>query len=209
MEQEHEYALLGGINRAQVGRYIAIVAASVSSILVFSLLSLVDFAKSLGIPVILPPYILSLAGAASVFAALYWLFSRHVWRWPYLSNLLRVPNLAGDWTCEGKTLDENGAVVVEWNGTLTIVQTWDKLRVRMRTAHSGSNSITAALAYDQVDGFRLLYNYRNDPRIDEPDLRSHAGFADLTFAPDLRSADGIYFNGRGRFTFGTFHLVRV
>src|SRR5262249_41960390 len=96
---DHEYALLGGLNRAKVGRYLAIVAAAVSATIVFLLLSAVTFIQKLGLPANLTPSIMSLVGAGAVFGALYWLFNRYLWRWPLLSVALKVPNLAGDWEC--------------------------------------------------------------------------------------------------------------
>jgi len=208
MNQEHEYALLGGISRAKVGRYIGVIAASVSAGIVFLLLAAVDLAKRLGIPANLPPSVLSLVSAAAIWAALYWCFDRYAWRWSKLAILLRVPNLSGEWQCDGKTLTTDGTTKYEWTGNITIVQSWDRLRVRLKTKQSGSNSISAALVNDSVDGFVLLYHYVNDPRVDEPELRGHRGFAQLTFTKDLSSAEGEYFNGHGRSTFGTMKLTR-
>jgi hypothetical protein len=34
------------------------------------------------------------------------------------------------------------------------------------------------------------------------------GFSELVFSKDLVSAEGEYFNGHGRYTFGTMHLTR-
>jgi hypothetical protein len=206
--QDHEYSLLGGINRAKVGRYISLVAASVSGAIVFVLLALEDVAHRFNIPANLPPTVLSLVGAGTVFAILYWIFDKYVWRWPTVAALLKVPNLAGDWRCEGQSLKQDGTLDIAWSGVATIVQSWDKLRIRLKTAQSASNSITAAVLYDSADGFRLLYNYRNEPNIDEPRLSSHVGFTDLLFDKDLRSAEGLYFNGHGRFTYGTMKLTR-
>jgi len=62
--------------------------------------------------------------------------------------------------------------------------------------------------YDAADGFRLLYNYKNDPNIEEPELAPHRGSAELTFSSDLKAASGEYFNGHGRYTFGTMKLTR-
>lgn len=205
---EHEYALLGGVNRATVGRYITLIAASVSGAIVFVLLALVDIAKRFNIPANLPPTVLSLAGAGTVFAVLYWLFDKYVWRWSRISLLLKIPNLSGEWVCEGRSLGPDGELAFAWNGTVTIVQTWDKIRLRLKTTQSCSNSITAAVVYDSADGYRLLYNYRNEPRIEEPELKGHVGFADLIFDESLRTAEGSYFNGHGRFTFGTIKLSR-
>jgi hypothetical protein len=209
MSQEHEYALLGGTNRAKVGRYIGIASASISALIVFLVLAAVDVAKRLGVSTTLPPSVLSLVGAGAVFTVLYWLFDKYVWRWAPLGSLLKVPNLAGDWSCEGKTLDADGNTKYEWQATVTIVQTWDRLRVRLKTKQSGSNSVSAALLRDEVDGFVLLYHYKNDPRINEVDLKAHRGFAELTFSKDCQSAEGPYFNGHGRFTFGTMALTRI
>jgi hypothetical protein len=206
---EHEYALLGGINRAKVGRYLSLLAAGVSAGVVFLLLAAVDLAHRLGIPNNLPPAVLSLAGAGAVFGALYWLFDRFAWRWRYLTKLIRVPDLSGRWQCNGQTINPNGSPGFVWQGEVIIVQSWDKIRVRLTTKQSGSNSITAALICDEADGYHLLYNYRNDPRIGETELNSHLGFAELVFSNDRMTANGEYFNGHGRFTFGTLKLTRA
>jgi hypothetical protein len=209
MNQEHEYVLLGGVNRGKVGRYLALASASVSAAIVFVLLTIVDIASRFGIPANLPPDVLSLVGAGSVFGVLYWFFNRYAWRWGVLAQLLKVPNLSGEWVCSGESLNSEGAIQYVWVGSVTITQSWDKLRVRLKTAQSGSNSISAAVVRDEIDGFILLYHYQNDPRIGEPELRSHRGFAEITFSKDLKSGEGDYFNGHGRYTFGRMKLTRA
>lgn len=210
MSTDHEYSVLGGINRARIGQVIAIVAAAVSSGLVVILLVLFDFAKHLGLGHFMPALALPPIGAGIVFTALYWLFSRHVWRWPWARMALGVPDLRGTWRVDGQTInaDEARSPGFVWSGKIVITQTWDKLRVRLTTAQSGSNSVTAALIRDDADGFRLFYSYRNEPRIDQPELKSHRGYAEITFSQDLKSGEGEYFNGQGRFTFGTMKLTK-
>ena len=207
--QEHEYALLGGVNRSKIGRYLGIIAAAASAGIVFVLLAAIDLAKRFGVPANLTPEILSLVGAATVFTVLYAFFDRYAWRLMPVAKLLRVPDLAGEWNCEGQTINPDGSPSHTWQATVTIVQSWDRLRIRLRTSQSGSNSIAAALMCDKADGYQLLYNYRNEPKIGEPELKAHQGFAQLMFAKDLASADGEYFNGHGRFTFGTMKLTRA
>ncbi|WP_049803207.1 hypothetical protein [Bradyrhizobium japonicum] len=56
----------------------------------------------------------------------------------------------------------------------------------LKTRQSGSDCIAKALIWDDADGYRLLYNYRNDPSIGEVDLASHLGSCMLLFAKDLR-----------------------
>jgi hypothetical protein len=206
---EHEYTVLGGVNRARIGHYLAIISSLVSAGIVFVLLSAVDIAKKLGITASLPPSVLSLVGAGSVFLVLYWVLNRYAWKWPGLASLLGVPNLAGEWACEGQTINPDGSDGYEWKATITIVQSWDRIRLRLRTAQSGSNSITAALICDPAEGFRLFYSYRNDPNIGETELKGHRGSAEITFAKDLQSGEGEYFNGYGRYTFGRMKLRRV
>jgi hypothetical protein len=201
--REHEYSLIGGVNRAQIGRYLGLAAASMSGAIVFILLGIVDLAKKFDLNANLPPSILSLVGASAVFAALYALFDRYIWRWPKLATLLKVPHLAGEWHCEGKSLAQDGQITHHWIAKVIITQTWDKFRVRLKTDQSGSNSITAALIYDEVDGYHLIYNYRNDPKIGQPELRSHVGFSNMIFSKDQTKAEGDYVNGNGRSTFGT------
>jgi hypothetical protein len=209
MSQEHEYALLGGVNRAKVGRYLSLVAATGSAVIVFLLLTVVDVAHRIGVPATLPPSVLSLVGAGTIFTVLYWIFDRYAWRWRYLGSLLKIADLSGTWRCRGRSLNPaDGSPQHDWEGTVTILQSWDKLRVHLKTAQSGSNSISAALLNDEAEGYVLLYHYKNDPHIGEMELRSHRGFAELRFAKDLRTAQGDYFNGHGRFTFGIMELTR-
>ena len=172
---EHEYTVQGGRSRTSVGRYLSILAAGISAALVFILFWFVDLAKALGLPASVPSSILSLIGAGAVFTALYWLLDRRAWRWKAVAFALKVPDLSGKWECRGETLDTSGAVMKEWSGSVTIVQSWDRLRVRLRTERSGSNSDSAAIINDEADGYRLFYSYKNDPKIGETELTAHRG----------------------------------
>lgn len=206
---EHEYSLLGGFSRAKVGRYLILASASVSAVIVFVLLWAVDIAKKFEIPANLPPSLLSLVSAGAVFVVLYWLFDKYAWKWPYIAKVLNVPDLSGKWSCTGQSLNLAGEVTFKWEGQVIIVQSWDKLRVRFSTDKSGSNSNSAAIIRDEADGYRLFYSYKNDPKILETELHSHRGFAELTFNKELNSAEGEYFNGYGRYTFGRMKLERL
>jgi hypothetical protein len=55
-----------------------------------------------------------------------------------------------------------------------------------------------------------MYHYRNEPKASAPqDMRPHRGFAELTFSPNGKVANGEYFNGVGRPTFGTMSLEKL
>lgn len=204
----HEYSLVGGINRTKIGRYLTLLSALVSGGIVFLILSGAEMAKQLGFQGNLPPSVLSSASAGAVFVILYYVFDRWAWKWSLVSLLVGVPDLSGEWHCDGQTRNSDGSPSYKWEGTVVIVQRWDKIRVRLSTSQSGSNSINAGLICDEIDGYKLIYNYRNDPKINETQLQAHYGFATVTFAKDRKSAQGEYFNGHGRFTFGNLTLTK-
>lgn len=206
---EHEYSVLGGLNRATIGRSLSIASALVASVIGAVVLWLVDLAKRFGIADHVPGLVLWPVTAGFIYTGLYWLFDRYVWKYPIVATLSKVPDVSGKWLCDGQTLNPDKSLGDTWQGEVTVVQSWDKLRVRLKTKQSASNSVTAALVYDQADGFRLLYNYKNEPKIGETELSAHRGSAEFTFSPDLQSAEGEYFNGHGRFTFGTMKLKRM
>ncbi|PZU79841.1 MAG: hypothetical protein DI528_23005 [Shinella sp.] len=192
-----------------MGRYLAVISATVSGLIVFVLLSSVDLAQRLGVAASIPPSVLSFVGAGTVFTALSWILNRYAWRWKIINSLLQIPDLAGKWSCTGTTMATGSSPRFDWSGEITIVQTWDRIRVRLKTATSASNSRSAALIKDEADGWRLFYSYRNEPNIDQPELSAHRGFSEILFDPELNTGSGEYFNGHGRYTFGTMSLERV
>lgn len=205
---EHEYSVLGGLNRAAIGRYLTVAASLIASAIGGGMVFLVNVAEKFGWGSHVPPLVLWPLSAGLIYAALYWWFESRVWKQPRLAGLLKVPDLAGAWKCEGQTLNPDKTPGFKWEAEVTIVQSWDKLRVQLKTSQSRSNSIAAALVHDQAEGFRLLYNYKNEPGIGEIELNSHKGSAEITFASDLKTGYGEYFNGHGRYTFGTMKLTR-
>lgn len=205
---DHEYVVLGGVNRAQIGKYLARTASIVSGLLVWALLQAVDIAKTLGLSANLPPVVLSLLGAGTVYAVLYLIFRRWIWRVPVVMRWLKVADLSGTWVCEGKPFPRTDSLAVDWQGTMTITQDWDKVRIHLDAGLSKSNSDVAGVACDPVEGFVLVYSYRNEPKAGQTVLSSHRGFAKIVFAKDLRSGRGDYFTGDGRHSSGTLTLRR-
>jgi len=205
---EHEYALVNGRNRSSIGKTISGVASAVSGVATFIVLAADDLAKKLGWNHNVPPLVLSLIGAGAVYALLYWMFDKYAWKWKIITFWLKVPDVSGIWGCDGQSLNQLGNGSSAWTGSIKISQSWDRLRVTLQTADSISYSLNAALIHD-VDGATLIYNYSNTPTITRGDLSAHKGFTQLNFAPDLKTATGEYFNGHGRFTYGTMALVRT
>ena len=211
MSLSHEYVVLGGLNRAHIGHYIGLMAAILSSAAVAGVHLAINLLKFLGYGGIVPQMILWPIGAASIYTGLYWWFEKYLWKHHAASPILKVPNLEGKWTVSGHRLGSaaDGAMDYEWSGEVVIVQSWDKIQLALDTGRSGSDSIAASLQHDPARGFRLMYTYRNRPHTDQPDLKEHIGYAEMVFPADLKVADGDYFNGRDRYSYGTMRWERI
>lgn len=200
----HEYAVIGH-SRVVWGRYLGTVAGLIASACSAAGVAGFKLAQELGLgetgQVVLWP-----VTAAVIFPFAHFAFNRWVWRWRQVSALLKIPDLNGEWSCRGATT----SVIPnqEWEGVVTIDQSWEKIVVHLKTGTSSSHSISAALVYEPRIGYRLMYNYRNSPRIGENELASHVGFCEFIFDEKLTSAEGEYFNNHGRVTSGRIVLNR-
>ncbi|MGL4032722.1 Cap15 family CBASS effector [Kosakonia cowanii] len=205
--KSHEYIVICGFNRSRVGKIIGGVSSVLSALIIYVVLTILQHYSFFDYQSVLPPSISSLISAGGIYIGLYYLFNSRWWKSPKISRLLNVPDLSGEWDCQGQGKNMAGDEF-QWSAVIKIFQSWDKVHIRMDTLQSGSDSVAASIVYDEGVGYRLIYNYRNDPRINETHLNSHMGFAEFTFSQDMKSADGEYFNGRGRNTFGTMKIVR-
>ena len=145
----------------------------------------------------------------TVFGLLYFAFDNWLWKVEHLRRILLVPNLNGRWLVTGKTVKRDGQdTAFDWNGEVEIIQSWSKISIVLRTRQSSSRSIAASLYRYPGEGYRLIYHYCNDPKVDQPDLKRHSGLCDLMFLYDVNEAEGSYFTDRDRLTVGTMHLAR-
>ena len=202
----HEYSVVGH-SRSRIGSYIAFVAGAVAgglTTLAGFVISFLDEIGYLNMPALL---LWPLTGGA-VFATLFVLFDRFIWRWPRFRGFVGVPDIAGGWALEGQTYDQNNNPTYQWSGKITITQGYEKITVHLKTAQSESKSISAAIVNEGDHGYRLIYSYRNEPKPGERELKTHIGHCELLFGPDGRTAEGIYFNGLGRITSGRMKLNR-
>jgi hypothetical protein len=147
--------------------------------------------------------------AMSVFTLVYLLFDRVVWKWRWARKILLVPDLNGSWRCDGKTLFRHGTPLeAEWSGTVTIRQSWSRIRIVLTTGQSASQSIAASIFQEAGSGFRLIYHYDNKPGLGERELARHCGLCNLLFDENVESATGEYFTDKDRMTAGTMKLTR-
>lgn len=206
--KSHEYIVISGYNRSKVGKIIGSIASLLSGILVFLILTVLEHYSYFDSESVLTPTVCSLISAGSIYLLLYSLFDSKMWKWRLISKYINVPDLSGEWDCAGRGKNKEGDIV-EWNAKVIIFQSWDRVHIYMKTSQSSSDSIAASIMYDGEIGYRLVYNYQNSPRIDEAELNKHMGFAELTFDKNLATAEGEYFNGRGRNTFGIMKLRKL
>lgn len=96
----------------------------------------------------------------------------------------------------------------DWNGRVTIKQSWSRISVTLRTSQSESVSKGASLYEHTDDRYRLVYHYDNDPHDrNDAELKPHSGLCELIFDKASKTASGTYFNG-GRNTSGVMHLLK-
>lgn len=203
----HEYSVIGH-SRAVVGRWLGVVAGLALSLIGTLIASIAALATVKGYweghsIIILP------LTATTLFAIGHWIFDTWGWRSYLVYKIIGIPCLAGEWECEGKTINPvTNNVDFEWKATITISQKWEKIVVTSKTTQSSSHSISASLIKTEGLGYTLMYSYKNDPQLGEPELKSHIGYAQWQISDDLNTAEAFYFNSKGRVTSGVMKLKK-
>lgn len=205
--QPHEYSVIGH-SRASIGRYLAIAAGVLASITATIVTLGLGAAQFFGLPTSETNVVLVPLNAATFYLIGHASFDKWIWRRKFVQSLLGIPDLNGVWECEGETIGEDGGVTYHWNAKVTINQTWERIRIYLDTGQSCSRSKSAALVREPGRGYVLMYSYQNEPKIGEPALRTHVGYCELQLDESLGTAEGNYFNNRGRVTFGRMKLIR-
>lgn len=205
--QPHEYSVIG-LNRTTIGRYLGTAAGIMSSIAAMLATVCFDLFQRFGLSDNSTAAIVFPLNAAVFYFVGYETFTRWIWRNSIVQKLLGVPDLNGEWDCYGQTKDNDGNTIHEWNGVVTINQTWEKIRVYLNTGQSSSRSKSASLVKEPGRGYVLMYSYQNEPRVGEAELRTHVGYCEFQLDEELKTAEGDYFNNRGRVTFGRMKLIR-
>lgn len=205
--QPHEYAVIG-LDRTAIGRYLGTAAGLIASTAAILATLGFDMATRLGFSEAGSSLVIFPLNATVFYFFGHLAFNKWIWRRKSVQAILGVPDLNGEWECHGLTKDNEGAVTYEWKATVTITQTWEKIRVYLSTGQSSSRSKSASLVKEPGRGYVLMYSYQNEPRIGEPELLAHVGYCELQLSEDLTVAEGDYFNNKGRITFGRMKLVR-
>ncbi len=164
--------------------------------------------KALGIAA---PWYVDVPSVFGFFAPFYWAFDTFIWKWPLLHRLgvVKVPNLNGEWRGELHTSHEGMTAPHEVD--VTIIQTWTRIGVELRTPHSSSCSRTGGVLVDSAGGPVLTYEYTNEPNPRAgTTMQAHRWVARLVYREQGGSAllEGDYYSGRGRANQGTLTLKR-
>lgn len=195
----HEYTIQNGINRSKVGKTLYSLSAILTALIVSQLISYIAWFES--VPTLISTVLITIIS----FYIVYYSFNKWLWKLTFISKLLNLPDISGNWTCNGKSDHES----FNWHGKVQITQSWDKIRITLTTERSSSESISAAIIYDDIHGYKLVYNYENKPNsLDDPSLRTHVGFVDLNLGYSNNQAAGYYYNVSGRKTSGEIIWIK-
>lgn len=113
-----------------------------------------------------------------------------------------APDLAGAWALHGITLGPDGGVLYEWDADLAIDQSADGIAVAIETSgfkSSRSVSFAEKLTPLPEGGWHLRYGYEADGAHEGTAPGQFFGLSQLTFAPDLQTAEGSSCNYNGRY----------
>jgi hypothetical protein len=145
-----------------------------------------------------------------LFGFLYWVFNKFLWRIKILRKLLLVPDLNGKWTVEGSTALKNGKeAAYSWNGVFTVTQSWTRILIHLKAGLSASKSVSASIHHEDNVGYRLLYQFENEPNANQPELKKHSGSAELLFDLESITAEGHYYTDQHRNTVGIMKLRKI
>ena len=152
-----------------VGRFLGIVAGLASSGLAVLIATLITYAESWGF--LQQRAFWTLPLTAAIFYTLGHLgFDKWAWRTWLVHVFLDIPDLRGKWECVGESIDPiTGNVNNNWTSEITISQTWEKLRIYSQATQSRSASVAASITVEEDVGYVLMYSYRNEPRLGEPE----------------------------------------
>lgn len=177
-----------------------------------SILTAWAFSRALALPGWSVPWWIDAPSVMGFFGFYTQLFERVLWRHPLLRRLglIEVPDLNGSW--RGPVTSSFGDEHYGHDVTITIVQRWSRIAIRLDGAHSQSRSLTAALLGEESVTSELSYEYLNEPHAGATDaMQAHRGTARLALQRTAQgdALVGEYYTGRGRTTHGRLCVERV
>ena len=130
----------------------------------------------------------------TIYGVLFWLFDRILWKVCLVNNLIKVPNLEGEYNGKLKSSYDNFKKAK--NISIIIKQRFSKMIVIFKTETSESKSLNALLKKEE-DKVLLIYNYQNEPNaVEEITLNEHKGTAWIKFDLDSSHFEGKYYTDK-------------
>lgn len=114
------------------------------------------------------------------------------------------PDLVGDWSLHGTTLDPAGETLYEWDADLAIRPADNPAGLAVAITTSGFKSSRSVSFAEKLTplpdgGWHLRYGYEADGAHAGTAPGQFFGLSQLTFAPDLQTAEGTSCNYNGRY----------
>ena len=153
------------------------------------------------------PWYIETPTPLGLFLAVYWIFTKWIWRCRPLHKLglVNIPDLNGVW--RGSVCSSYDGHETEKPVIITIQQRWDKIRVELISDNSISYSEIAAVTRESPTDSFLHYCYKNEPKSSSKNtMHMHRGTTRL-HVKDNR-LEGEYYTGRDRSTHGALRLTR-
>ena len=147
--------------------------------------------------------------AFAIFGAFYWLFDQVLWKLPLLNRLLSTPNLNGTWVILMKSSKDNYST--EYEGVLTITQTWTKIYLFLDGEKAMSKSIMAGIEVQTSCLFTLKWEYlsQRKPEFAENEYMHH-GMTRVVIKPGISplTLKGDYYADRSRHSSGPVTIIK-
>lgn len=122
-----------------------------------------------------------------------------------------LPDLAGRWALQGRALGPEGDALYEWGAEMILSAAGPAFAVAIETIgikSTRSVSFAEKLIALPSGEWHLRYGYEADPEHFATEHHTFFGLSQLTFAPDLASAQGSSCNYNGRYMVMTLTAIR-
>lgn len=155
------------------------------------------------------PEWLPIPSVFAFFGFLFLLFDKWMWKWPIInSTVLGTPDLNGKWKMLLRSnLDQFQA---EYEGTLTVTQTWTKIFLYLDGEKFTGKSLMAAIEIHTAESFTLKWEYLSERKPDfiKDGEFMHHGMTKVLFEKNETENNGTYYADQSRHSFGKIKLIK-
>jgi len=143
------------------------------------------------------------------YGVLYWLLNSYLWKLKWLSPIIKIPDLNGNWDTKGISSykDPKTGKPIEYDMVIKIKQTFSRIEVFAETETSTSKSFMARIEVEHAVPM-FIYAFDNTPKnTANEELQRHPGLVSLRIE-ERDKMSGDYFSGKHRLRFGEMTLIR-